>query len=195
MKNPETGEEKLMTPQSKWVEFSVEGFYGGNGLQINSAGTYHFAETEKALSLNDSLGFENEFGAFSVAFAEDKMIWTRQENGADIRVVLSRTEEMPLRLADQVIGLWEPLAEDREIALIFISWDHTYRITFLDGSREYGLWQAKAHRFELAMVPWDRKKESRFYLLETGSWNEMTFTSLKEDEQLLKLRRRRSFPD
>ena len=57
---------ELMTPIAKWSMFNADGSYtSGNGWLQNSAGTWQLNEVDNSLSMNETHGLKDEFGAFS----------------------------------------------------------------------------------------------------------------------------------
>lgn len=186
--------DQIVTPQSKWFEFSEQGFFGGNGLRINGAGTYIWEEKTQSLSLSDSLGFEDRYEPFKVSWQGDTMFWHREEEGQAVEVMAIPIKQTPMRLSDKAIGIWEPAAED-SLAYLFLRWDRIYIEQFKDGRRFSGVWQAHAHRPELIFLPWDRNKKPRSYIIETGLWEELILRPQDKPKAVKKYSRRRSFPD
>lgn len=185
---------KEMTPQEKWIRFSEQGFEGGNGLLQNGAGTYQWDRENLKLSLDDTLGFKDPNGAFAVEVLDSIMRWTRIEEGMQVRVDLKRIQNLLLRLADKLVGVWEADNQD-SLAYIFFRWDRVYIAVYKDGDRESGLWYAHAHRPELSLHPWDKNKESRHYVIIAGPWESLHLEARDQIGHNWVFSRRRSFPN
>lgn len=184
--------DRSMTPQARWVIFTNQGFESGNGLLRNGAGTFNYDAFSHMLRMNDTLGLDDQFGAFDVEQNGDTMLWQRIEEGEQVSVRLVRTQDLPLRPLDQCVGLWAA-EEGDQVDLMFLSWTKNYRITFKDGSREQGVWYGHPHRAEIIFLPWDRNKESRSFKIETGLWEELHFQSTNDTAEQHHFNRRRSF--
>ncbi|QNR24369.1 hypothetical protein [Croceimicrobium hydrocarbonivorans] len=186
--------DREMTPQEKWIRFSEQGFEGGNGLLQNGAGTYQWDRENLKLSMDDSLGFEDPNNAFSVEVSDSTMQWSREEEGMQVNVFLKWISDLPLRLADKLVGVWEADNQD-SLAYVFFRWDRVYIAVSKDGKRESGLWYAHAHRPELSLHPWDKNKKSRHFKIIAGPWRILQLKATDQSGLEWIFSRRRSFPN
>ncbi len=193
VKRVEVGERER-TPQAKWVEFSENGFIGGNGLLRNSAGTYKWDPNASSIRMVDTLGLKDPFGAFSVSWTGDTMLWERVEDEAKVRVMLVSAVDIPVRLSDKAVGIWTPKTSD-SLSYMFLRWDRLYVLQYKDGRRYSGVWQSHSHRDELVFLPWDRTRKPRTFKIEQGPWNELLLFSDDKPSQGGAFNRSRTFPD
>lgn len=172
-----------MTPQSKWIKIDSLGFKGGNGLRQNSAGLYTWNAERSTLSLNDTLGFKDPYEPFELSWQGDTMVWQREEDGAAVKVICLRIDEIPLRACDAAIGVWIPSEGNDSLSYLFLRWDRIYIEQYKDGRRFSGVWQAHAHRPELIFLPWDRNVKPRSFRIESGLWEELILQSNDDSSQ------------
>lgn len=180
---------KSMTPDMRWFKFENGALESGNGFLKNGKGTYEFDARENTLSIRDSLALEDQNGPFKVEdLGAEQMVMSRQEEGMSVKVISRKVNAVPMALADKLSGYWA----GRENFSIYLSWDRSYKLYHLDGSIEYGVWRNHPHKKELALLPWDRKKASRFLAIDVNG-KDLILKDLKSnDEFRLKRSRKRN---
>jgi len=99
---------KIKTPVAKWTKIENDHTYrSGNGWLQNSVGTWTYDDKARQFSATETNGIKDEFGSFTVSFAEGNMIWEREEDGMKVLITMERIDEMPMSTADKLIGLWD----------------------------------------------------------------------------------------
>lgn len=160
--------DEFMTPTAKWFEFQSNGEQtAGNGWVQNGMGTWTYNATTKELLTYDRQGKADEYGAFQLSFEEEKMIWTRTEDGMEVKVTLSPAEEKPLAPWDKIIGNWtfyklESIDKDESVSTsdvtpftYYFGWDRVYRKFDKTGKRvARGIWHIESHSPWLWMMPY-----------------------------------------
>lgn len=160
--------DQTMTPVAKWFRIENDGTYtGGNGWLQNMEGTWEYDEENNSYLPKENKGLVDPFGAFTVSFDVEKMIWTREEEGMEVNVSLVPIESMPKSPADQIVGLWDleeadslgtkmiPKLDPEGKYYLFIRWDRMYVERNKDGQRKTGYWHMHGHRPELTILPHD----------------------------------------
>lgn len=164
VENVQAGDQE-MTPVAKWFRINEDATYqSGNGWLQNSEGTWKYDEQNHTYEPTTKNGLVDEFGAFSVQFKDDKMVWQRAEEGMNVTVTLSRIDELPKAPADLVHGLWDleqVLENGNDITAdfdnenryyLFIRWDRLYTERTADGERTSGYWYMDAHHPEITLM-------------------------------------------
>ncbi len=154
-----------MTPVSKWFKFHDNGKYeSGNGWLQNMIGLWSYDKSSNEFSATNTLGIKDESGPFKVDFSEGNMIWTRVEEGMNVKIHLQKIKNIPPSYTDLLSGLWQiqDLNEVDKMAdsgplkgldHLFIRWDRIYRATYQDKNRKTGYWHVNGHRPELTLLP------------------------------------------
>lgn len=165
--NQVTVGDEFLTPTAKWFLFEANGQQsGGNGWIQNSKGTWTYNTSTYEFLTSDSEGRTDEYGAFNLSFEDAKMIWQRQEDGLDVKVILSPIEEKPLAPWDKITGSWKILKyemlnsvtnigeiTDVEPYSYYFGWDRRYRQFDASGKLiATGIWQIEAHSPWLWMI-------------------------------------------
>ena len=173
VKSVEVGN-KEVTPNARWMRFHADGNQeSGNGWTQHSIGTYSFNEKENELSMINTNGLLDEYGAFKVEINNESMKWTREEDGMLVTVNLIKTEKLPLAYGDQLLGLWklvsiegdQDLFQEELDPCLFIRWDKRFDIRSKEG-RLRGYYQVNGHAAELNLIPFDEKQERSRWTIE-----------------------------
>lgn len=174
VKEVKVGDE-IMTPVAKWFKINKDHtFQGGNGWLQNSAGTWTYDKKTRAYLPKETQGtvIDDEAGAFTVNFKDDKMIWEREEEGMKVTVMLHKISQLPKSTADEMIGLWNltKVTEGGQVVTatfdpdnkhyIFIRWDRTFLERTPKNERVYGLWHINGHRPEVTFIRNDKNKDN-----------------------------------
>lgn len=154
--------DKEMTPTARWFEILEGGkLFGGNGGITNTRGAWNFDQNTNKLEQITN-GQKDPYGAFDVIFSDEanRMIWSRIEEGMEVKVSLKRVNEKPLAPWDLITGSWksdkaEGLDKDtKEVKSIYnlepnsyyFGWDGRYRKYDGEGKRiETGIWHIEPH--------------------------------------------------
>ena len=155
-----------LTPVARWTRIHPNGtLETGNGWLQHASGTYTYNADSGTFKPDNPLGMEDPAGPFIVSFEGDKMIWTRMEEGMNVRVVAARRDELPMAPADLLGGQWG-LTDVRyegtvgnqsrvpeDWTSVYFGWDRIYRAWNTDGQRITGYWHMHADRPELVILP------------------------------------------
>jgi len=97
-----------VTVLAKWTRINSDFTYqSGNGWLQNSEGNWTFDQNLNQFLPIEKHGIVDDFGPFEVEIIEDRMTWTRQENGEAVKVHFERIEDLPKGPADKLQGLWD----------------------------------------------------------------------------------------
>ena len=171
----DVGDQK-MTPVAKWFRYKEDGTCeGGNGWTKNLVGTWNYNKKAQELSAESTNGIKDEYGAFTVSFEQNNMIWNREEDGMKVTVVLQPIDEIPASPADLVQGLWA-LSEVRQAGtdvtstldpeskqFIHIRPDKRFRLRNPDGTSVRGFWHMNGHRPLLTLINDNRTIENQVF--------------------------------
>ncbi|MCB0705909.1 MAG: hypothetical protein KDC34_11390 [Saprospiraceae bacterium] len=176
----EVGEEN-MTPVAKWFKINTDGTYqAGNGWLQNGQGNWNYDAENKMYSAIDYLDVTDEFGGFSVSFANEKMFWERVEDGALVKVTLVPIEKLPMSPADYLEGIWDlvEITENEQSILndfdkdnkhkLFIRWDRIYINFSPEGKKMTGYWHIHGHRPEITLLPHQEDKVAESWKIEVN---------------------------
>lgn len=198
-----------MTPVAKWFRINEEGTYqSGNGWMQNSEGTWEYDEQHQTYLPTTKNGFVDEFGAFSVHFEEEKMLWQRKEEGMNVTVTLSQLDELPKAPADLVQGLWDleqiqengnDFTEDfdpNNRFYLFIRWDRIYNERNEHGERTSGYWHMNGHRPEITLMSHQEGSQPDTWNVEAND-SELVLRGLSDWNQNIEMsfRRLQKFPE
>ena len=170
---------QIMTPLAKWTRINADAsFQSGNGWLQNSEGTWSFnAENMKYTPLTHN-GLDDPFGAFTVALNDDKMTWSRIEEGEKVVVYLERIKAIPKGPADTIQGLWDLWSVSNKGVDIsssydpdskrymFIRWDRIFIDDLGPDGRLTGYWQMHGHRPLLTLISHDESKVNQQWTVE-----------------------------
>lgn len=160
----QVGDEQ-MTPVSKWFEFHEDGTYeSGNGWLQNTIGTWSYDQEAQEFSATNKLGIKDEGEPFKIEVSDETMVWSRLEEGSNVKIHLQQIQSIPPSYTDLLPGLWkltesslpsEPITSGSLASLkhIFIRWDRIYRATDQDKNSKTGYWHVNGHRPELTLLP------------------------------------------
>jgi hypothetical protein len=169
--------EEMMTPVAKWFKLMETGkLESGNGGIRNTLGYWRFDLEHRLLYMQNEYKKADPYGPFDVSKEEEQMIWSREEDGMQVTVLLKPVEEIPLAPWDKITGSWKlskleplegaPLLEFPEKAEMYVGWDGRYRtdidLPFMKGS---GYWHIQAHRPEMITFPYAGCEYNRTYQL------------------------------
>lgn len=171
--------DQIITPVAKWFKIKEDNtFQSGNGWTQNSYGTWTFNENEKKYSSNTLNGIKDEFGAFDTYFSGDTLFWERTENEMKVMVSLIPISEMPMALADKILGLWQLVevkkGNNNQIStydpkgkqFIFIRPDKRYRVRNSKEKISQGFWHMDGHKPILTLINYDRSIENKLFQIE-----------------------------
>lgn len=165
--------DQIMTPVAKWIRINDNGiFQSGNGWLQHSEGTWLFDEKYNHFEILDPNAFEDEYGPFSISFEAEKMFWMRMEEGMPVTVTLEPIDKLPKSTADNLVGLWDLIAAEKEGTSIvetydpedkrniFIRWDRIYVEWNAEGNRETGYWHIHGHKPEITLFSHQKGKDA-----------------------------------
>ena len=185
------------TPTARWFQFNADGTYeGGNGGMRNGFGSYNYdLDTEELWQAIN--GEADPYGPFKISSEGKNMTWTRLEDGMEVTVLLSKTNDKPLAPWDLIVGNWtiqKAEGYDTESGKLkneymldpdryYFGWDRRYRKFDKDNKRiETGIWHVEAHSNWLWTIS-DSDNTKTGYALEIKS-KTMTWTKNGEIERL-----------
>ena len=162
------------TPVAKWMKINSDKSYeSGNGWLQNSKGQWSYDNKTKTYKTVDPLNVADEFGSFLVSFDKENMIWKRNEDGMEVKVILIPITEKPMSPADYFKGMWQqtsvsnPKAERRYNKLL-IRWDRIYENYDEKGNKETGFWHIHGHRSEVTFIPHNLKQNREKWKISTN---------------------------
>ncbi|NVJ86105.1 MAG: hypothetical protein HWE15_07350 [Algoriphagus sp.] len=203
------GDQEL-TPIARWTEITEDGtYYSGNGWSRHSEGTWSFdASTNEFLPV-DRYGPEDPSGPFKVVFeSNDKMIWTRMEEGENVVVSIKRIEKKPTAHWDLVVGLWElsdvadkggSETEQQNFyvnSFLYFGWDRRYRQMSTEEGRQTGYWHAHAHRPEVTLLSHNPNKPVESWKILFRGEDELELEGVSDSNKGVKIvfQRKKQFP-
>ncbi|WP_299621530.1 hypothetical protein [uncultured Tenacibaculum sp.] len=155
-----------MTPVAKWTQINSDGTYAsGNGWLQNAKGKWNFDTKTNIYSAVDVLDVADEFGGFSVTFENNKMCWSRVEEGQNVKVTLSKIKELPMSPADYLEGIWDledikkkgksitKTYDKNNKHKLFIRWDRIYLNFNPEGKKTTGYWHIHGHKPHITLIP------------------------------------------
>ncbi len=165
--------DQTMTPVAKWTRINEDGtFQSGNGWLQNSEGTWTLDKKYNHFKAIDPNGLEDEFGPFTISFEAEKMFWMRMEEGMPVTVILEPIDKLPKSTSDQLVGLWDLIAAEKEGTSIidtydpeekrniFIRWDRIYVERNAEGNRQTGYWHIHGHKPEITLLSHQEGKDA-----------------------------------
>ena len=186
--------DKNLTPVAKWTRIHADGTYeSGNGWLQNSVGKWTYDAKEKSFLPKEKNGIEEGFGAFTIKVDDEKMVWSRMEEGMQVTVTWQRIEELPRTTADKVVGLWrmkrtvEPKRNKRlfkgsDVAVFHLRWDRIYTITFRNGERQTGYWHMNGHRPVITLLPHQEGLSAESFYVKVND-ESLTISSASEENE------------
>ena len=160
----EVGKEE-MTPVARWVRFNADfSQEAGNGWLQHSIGTYDFNLSSNQLSIENTNGFEDTNEPFSVRLEDEKMQWSRQEEGQNVIVHLKRADKLPMSPGNQLMGVWQlkkVTKDDQDISttmnpdgkrFLFLKWDRLFNIQNTPEGRLSGVYRIHGHKSKLELT-------------------------------------------
>lgn len=175
-----------MTPIARWMQFNTDSTQtSGNGWLKHSFGTWSL-NTKNQLRVKNVNGLLDEAAPFQVDVKEEKMIWTRKEEGQNVQVYLKRVDKKPTSPGNKIMGLWKLdsyIDSDIDVTnkvnpknnqTLYLSWDNVFREHNLLEGRRVGVYKIHGHKPELQMVNYGETSQFSF-------WN----FSLKKDKLTL----------
>ncbi|WP_319482228.1 hypothetical protein [uncultured Draconibacterium sp.] len=174
-----------MTPNARWTRFNSDHTQqSGNGWLQHSYGRWNLDEEAHELSVVNENGIKDPAEPFKVTLEKDQMIWTRNEEGQNVEVLLKRSAHLPATFGDQLLGLWKLEdvvgdgvyfgVEDAKVgkASIFFRWDGRFDIRSGKG-RVRGVYNVHGHKPEVELIPYGDNLNRDFWAID---FNENTIT-------------------
>ena len=166
--------EDEMTPDARWMRFyDNQTQESGNGLFQHSYGKWEMKGNQ--LKVRNTNGLKDTYDPFTVQLEGKTMHWEREEDGQKVKVILERSEKIPLSFGDKVLGLWKveevvgngPYFQEGEgpSSTLFLRWDKRYVLRNESG-RCTGIYHVHAHRPELTLIPSNSRKERSRWKIE-----------------------------
>lgn len=198
---------KNVTPVAKWTRINADGtFQSGNGWLQNAKGSWNYDVEKNTLSMVDSLDVFDEFGAFRIAFSNERMLWAREEEGMTVKVTLVPIDELPMSPADYLEGIWDliEITENQTSILsdfdrenkhrLHIRWDRVYVNFSATGQRLRGYWHIHGHRPEITFLPHQETEIPERWKVEVNR-ETLTMTGLSDSNHSIqrKYQRKNSF--
>jgi hypothetical protein len=180
--------EETMTPVARWFQLNADNTtQSGNGGLEHSSGTYIITPDNSVLFFTDQYGKPDEFGAFNVLLAGNKMTWNRVEEGQPVEVSLEKVTKKPVGPWDEAIGNWKLVesTEHDEISdqQIFMRWDREYRSrNGLLGENTRGVWHIAGHHPHLKLMSFNPDQPDQNYVISFFNDYRMIWTG--EDESI-----------
>jgi len=169
---------QTMTPIARWMQFNADGTQiSGNGWYQHSYGNYEYDINSKTLRVENTNSIKDPYEAFTVKIENNRMYWTRLEDGNSVEVKLKRTDNLPKAPSDEIIGVWKlkTLEGDYNFFMkdsislkndyIFFRWD----LKFVAGTstgKEFGVYNVNAHKPELELIPYNKSLDRSFWKFE-----------------------------
>lgn len=203
VKSVKVGEDE-MTPNARWMKFNSDFTQqSGNGWFQHSIGTWKFNEDSKALTVNNTNGLIDKNEPFKVSFNNNNMIWSRIEEGQNLKVILEKIEELPKTYGDELLGLWnlenstgkgiffDESVENNEY--LFLRWDKRFVVNSSEG-RISGVYNVHGHKPEIELIPYNDKIKRSFWKAEIND-NQISLKLLNSDSLVVKtFKRIHEFP-
>ena len=101
---------------------------------------------------------------FRYRFEHNQMIWKRQEEGQEIEVTLTKTDETPKTIAEQLLGVWSldnSKNEGQEIFLFF-RWDNIVVHNF-KSNRTQDAYRLHGHRDSVEILSRNGNNDRRVF--------------------------------
>lgn len=202
----EIGEEN-MTPVAKWFKINANGNYqSGNGWLQSGQGKWVYDSKNKLYSAIDSLDVLDEFGAFSVLFDNENMIWKREEEGMTVKVTLQPIIKLPMSPADYLKGIWDlvEISKNKKSILndfdknnkhkLFIRWDRIYINFSPEGKKLTGYWHIHGHKSQITFLPHNKNENPETWKIEVNK-KELIMKGISDSNKTIykKYLRRNSF--
>ena len=196
--------EESVTPNARWIRFNQDhSQVSGNGFFQHTIGTWSFNPENRHLDIVDSNGLDNSYGPFEVSFIDDKMVWEREEDGFDVKVTLSKADELPQTYGDNLLGLWKLVESSApnqyfpnnvsELDYIFFRWDRRF-VVGRGGERVHGVYHVNGHKPEVDLIPYSDDLKRIFWAIEYGEGT-IKLTELNSDSAtVLEFKKIRQFP-
>lgn len=175
--------DKEMTPIARWMQFNSDSTQtSGNGWLQHSFGTW-MLNAKNELSVTNTNGIIDTAAPFKIILDKNKMTWSREEEGQNVKVFLEKIDKTPTSEGNKLMGLWELNeviieGESEEIEsnkTLYIAWDNRYIKQFEPDKKEYGIYKIHGHKPEIQMVNYGDKPAFKYYKF-----------SLKSDDLVLK---------
>ncbi|WP_319501065.1 hypothetical protein [uncultured Draconibacterium sp.] len=167
-----------MTPNARWTRFNADHSQeSGNGWFQHSYGTWSLNAETNELSVVNENGIKDRAEPFKVTLEKDQMIWTRNEDGQNVEVLLKRSDNLPATFGDELLGLWKLEeavgdgvyfeAEDAKVgkASIFFRWDGRFDIRSGKG-RVHGVYNVHGHKPEVELIPYGGNLNRDFWTID-----------------------------
>lgn len=191
VKNVKVGDQE-MTPNARWMRFNSDSTQqSGNGWYQHSYGSWSFNNDLQELTVTDLNGTKDPYEPFKVEIENDKMTWSRLEDGDKIVVSLERTQQLPTSYGDQIIGLWKldkavgnrayfsPDSNQESSDYIFFRWDRQFVLNTEKG-RINGVYNVNGHKPQVELIPYGKEVTRDFWQIDFEE-NAMTLNLINSD--------------
>ena len=185
----QVGEEE-MTPIARWTRINKDHTQSsGNGWLQHTIGSWQYNAQSKEIALESTFGIKDEYGGFQVDFEEDKMIWTRKEDGHKVIVQLTKINELPIAPANLLIGVWKQLNTQENLEdYLFIRWSHIVVKGKVGEGRQFGMYKTHPHTNEIEIIYFGDELEQEKWKYRLKDKNTLYLESL-DDSKLLSFQR------
>lgn len=157
--------EEQMTPNARWMRFNEDSTQqSGNGWLQHSIGTYSYSLTDSTLTITNTNGYEDIYAPFKVSFKDNNMLWKRVEDGANVTVILKKTNKLPQAYGDVLLGVWDlekitengkdvtPLYDEEQKNYLYMRWDGKFIVNNSTAGRTRGIYNVHAHKPEVELI-------------------------------------------
>jgi len=179
-----------MTPIAKWTLLNKDFTQtSGNGWLQHTVGDWSYDKKQQEIRLNNTNGMADEYGGFIVQFAEEKMIWQREEEGQEVKVTLAKIDQIPQSPANHLFGVWQ-LKTDQEsnengaFSHLMIRWDQIIVMRTSAGLREYGMYKTHGHKPEVQIIYYEDPLRSSIWVYSLEGTDLLTLNYEKDGEPI-----------
>ncbi|UOB16789.1 hypothetical protein [Abyssalbus ytuae] len=200
------GEE--ITPVGRWVRINKDFTQqSGNGWYQHSVGTWHYNTHSDELTFENINGYADNYEPFKVKIKNNKMYWSREEEGENVEVILKRSDFLPQSHIDKIMGVWDLTRATEngvDITLqldpaskryIYYRWDKRFVAQNTPGGPLSGIYNINGHKPEMDMIfdGENCKREKWSFKIEQDS---LILTSIASEKKMeLKYKRINYFPE
>ena len=195
---------QTMTPNARWIAFDANRVQrSGNGWMQHSVGTWEM--TGDQLTIVNTNGLDDPFGAFTISLTDSTMQWDRTEEGQNIRVDLMRAEDLPMTDRDRLMGLWQLERSEGESSYIqpgqstdnasfFVRWDGKFDLRISD-KRIRGVYNVHGHKPQLELIPYGDEWDRTYWSVKFTRDQLILELLGGDDEAIMTFERIRQFPE
>lgn len=202
--------DREMTPIAKWTRINPDGTYeSGNGWLQSAQGSWTYDSGKKHFLPTQTDGIDDPYGAFSVSFEDDNMLWKRNEEGMEVTVSWHPIEQPPQAPADKVQGLWDLASateggqsilkqlDPQNQKYVFLRWDRIYVERTAAGERGTGFWHMGAHSPKITLLSHSKGQQPESWSVSISEEGQMIWTGASDANsgQTLTYERLNQFPE